>query len=93
MKVVVGRELDRVLKMEPQLVSQFEYKLVGSFIDQQDDEEHSPGQAKVATQLETPSIGRVRAKWVEDLVKEDQKKVESPNIKKWTLHMVHGTYD
>jgi len=45
--------------MKPQPVSQFEFKLVGSWFNQQDDEEHSPGRVEAAAQSETPSIGRV----------------------------------
>ena len=56
--MVVEREHDRSLEMEPQPVSQFESNLVGSWANQQDDEEHSPGQVEAATQLETSSIGR-----------------------------------
>lgn len=80
--MVVDREHDRVLKMQPQPVSQFQSELVGSWADQQDDEEHSPGRVEETTKSETSSTGTVRGKWVEDLVKGDQKRVECPNIKK-----------
>jgi len=55
--------------MEPQLVSQFQSKLVGSWADQQDDKEHIPRRVEAATQSKTARIGRVRAKWAKDLVK------------------------
>jgi len=50
-EVVVKREQDRALKMEPQPISQLQVKLVGSWVGQQDDddEDHSLGQVEVAT--------------------------------------------
>ena len=66
--------------MEPQPISQFQSRLVGSWADQQDEEENSPRRVEATTQSKTPNIGRVRAKWVEILVKGDQKRVKSSNI-------------
>lgn len=85
--VVVEWEHDKALKMEPQPISQFQVKLVGSWANQQDDdddddEDHSPGRVEVATQSETSSIRKVWAKWVEELVKGYQKRVESSSINK-----------
>lgn len=79
-EVVVEREKDKALKMEPHPVSQFQSKLVGSLADYQDDGEQSTGQVELATQSKTSSIGRVQAKWVEDLVKGDQERVGSSSI-------------
>lgn len=80
--MVVEREKDKDIIIEPWPISQFQSKLVGYWADQQDDDEdHNLGRVEERTQLETSSRGKFRAKWVEDLVKGDWKRFESPNTK------------
>lgn len=79
-EVMVEQEKDRSLKMEPQALFQFQSKLVGSWVDQHDDEEHSSGRVEADTQSETSRIGRVRAKLEEDLSTKDHDRIGSSTI-------------
>ncbi len=85
---MVEQEQDRALNMEPRLVSQFQSKLVSSWANQQDAQEHKPrtsgGSHSVTDFQYKESSSQAR--------RGDQWRVESPNIKnqphRYTGHMV-----
>ena len=71
-----ARIIDVLVEWEHALALKMELELVSSLADQEDDDEEDYSNASKKR--------RVRAKWAEDLVNEDHKRVECPNIKKQT---------